>query len=154
MCKRLTQWFVLMLWSFPAIAFATNDASNPLLTGTVNIVLANPNGIVVVTDSNQTYKLGDELFTYTLPGQKLFRIDERTVCTIAGFGSKPLPRFSQINSSAAGVLDSYVEQLGRTGATHSFHEKFTSLFFFVSLSIDQRRQSAAPQCRTEWRLWF
>ena len=54
--------------------------------GTVNIVLANPQGMVVVTDSLLSS-------TNSLPGrgQKLFQIDSRTICTIAGWYSSSGP---------------------------------------------------------------
>jgi hypothetical protein len=126
----------IVFYSFSAIALAASDGNNPVLTGTVNIVLANANGIVVITDSNQTRRdprWGK--FTDPHPGQKLFRIDDKTVCTIAGFGSTSLPRFSEITSSAAGVLDTYAEQLRGNGATHSFHEKLTSLEFLFDLLL-------------------
>ena len=83
-------WIALLFWSFSAIPLGASDESNPILTGTVNIVLANANGIVALTDSNQTYMVGSEPFTHSKPGQKLFRIDDRTVCTIAGFGAQSL----------------------------------------------------------------
>jgi hypothetical protein len=119
-----------MLWSLSGLALAASDGPTPVLTGTVNIVLANANGIVVITDSNQTwYSSTREPFNDPRPGQKLFRIDDRTVCTIAGFGSASLDRFPEITSSAAGVVDNYVEQLRLKGGTHSFHEKLTSLRF-------------------------
>ena len=115
-----------MLCSFPGVAFA-GDGPNPVFTGTVNIVLANANGIVVLTDSNQTgYRPNGESFTTPVPGQKLFRIDDRTVCTIAGFGSTFLPTFPEFTSSAAGVLDRYAAELRSKGGRHAFHEKLTS----------------------------
>ena len=137
MYKRSTLRAILTFWLFSSTALAGNRGPNPLLTGTVNIVLANANGIVVLTDSNQTGKLPStgEPFTSPLPGQKLFRLDERTVCTIAGFGAKPLPGFPEFTSSAAGVLDTYVEQLQSHGGTHSFREKFTTLEFLFELQL-------------------
>jgi hypothetical protein len=133
MRKRFTLRVVLTLWCFSSVALAGSGGSNPVLTGTVNIVLANANGIVVLTDSNQTVTLrSGEQFISRLPGQKLFRLDERTVCTIAGFGSAFLPGFPEFSSSAAGVLDSYVEELRSRGGTHSFREKLTTLkFLFI-----------------------
>jgi hypothetical protein len=57
MCREFTFRIVLMLCGFPGVAFGGGDGPNPILTGTVNIVLANANGIVVLTDSNQTRRL-------------------------------------------------------------------------------------------------
>jgi hypothetical protein len=126
-----------MLCVLSGIAYAAAEyPKTPVFTGTVNIVLANSNGIVVITDSNQTW-LGTngEPFTYTLPGQKLFRIDDTTVCTIAGFGSAPLPDFPEFDSSAAGVLDRYAIELRTKGGMHSFHEKLTSLRFLFDFQL-------------------
>jgi len=133
MCKRPTLSVVLIAGCLSLNAFGRSSGPNPVLTGTVNIVLANSNGIVVVTDSNQTTHLSSgQPFTSPSPGQKLFRIDDRTVCTIAGFGSTTLPRFPDFTSSAAGILDRYVEQLRATGETHSFGEKLRTLFFLFT----------------------
>jgi hypothetical protein len=128
MCRKFTFRIVLMLCGFSGVAFAGGDGPNPVFTGTVNIVLANANGIVAITDSNQTWHSSSgEPFTSQQPGQKLFRIDDRTVCTIAGFGSTPLPNFPEFANSAAGVLDRYATKLRSNGGVHSFREKLTSL---------------------------
>jgi hypothetical protein len=136
MCKRLILWNVLLFWAFSATALGAVGDSSPVLTGTVNIVLANANGVVVLTDSNQTWRAPNgEPFTSSVPGQKLFRIDDRTVCSIAGFGSAPLSRFPEFTNSAAGVLDTYVEELRRKGGMHSFREKLTSLEFLFDMQL-------------------
>jgi hypothetical protein len=54
--------------------------------GTVNIILANPQGLVAVTDSR--------LSSFGQPigrGTKLFRLDDHTICTIAGWYSSSGP---------------------------------------------------------------
>ena len=54
--------------------------------GTINVLLGNKNGLVVVTDSRLSYDsrpLGE--------GQKLFVLDDHTVCSIAGFYSQSGP---------------------------------------------------------------
>jgi hypothetical protein len=139
-----------IFWLFSATAFCSGKGPGPVLRGTVNIVLANSDGIVAVTDSNQTFRdLSGRPFTAPHPGKKLFRIDDKTVCTIAGFGSQFLPQFPDIVDSAAGALDSYAEKLQKSGGRHSFHEKFTSLqFVFESLltsigNLQHLDQSAA-----------
>lgn len=53
--------------------------------GTVNVYLANKNGLVVVTDSKLS---GDPRVPF---GQKLFKIDDHTICTIAGWFSDSGP---------------------------------------------------------------
>jgi len=59
--------------------------------GTINIILANKFGIVAVTDSRLT--IGDPI-EHRQPfdnAQKLFKIDDRTICTIAGWYSDSGP---------------------------------------------------------------
>jgi hypothetical protein len=53
----------------------------------VNILLANKNGLVVVTDS----RLSDGRHPLKKEAQKLFQIDDRTVCTIASWYSNSGP---------------------------------------------------------------
>lgn len=48
--------------------------------GTINIILANRNGLVAITDSRLSSN-GRAVSR----GQKLFRVDDHTVCTVAGF---------------------------------------------------------------------
>lgn len=74
------------------INLATAQLSSPL-HGTVNIILANSQGIVVETDSQLSDTNGQPVGL----GQKLFRVDDHTVCTIADFYSDPGPRFSGNN---------------------------------------------------------
>ncbi len=52
--------------------------------GTINVVLANRNGAVVVTDSRLSNSSG-----IAGSGQKLFVLDDRTACAIAGFYDNP-----------------------------------------------------------------
>jgi 20S proteasome alpha/beta subunit len=56
--------------------------------GTINILLANSNGMVLVTDSRASNRLGQKVKDRS---QKLFKIDAAMVCSIAGFGSDPGP---------------------------------------------------------------
>jgi|ERR1700733_233567 len=48
--------------------------------GTINIILANRNGLVALTDSRLSSN-GQPV----LRGQKLFKVDDHTVCAVAGF---------------------------------------------------------------------
>lgn len=139
MRKRSPLHVVLTLSLLFGTVYA-DDAPDGVLTGTVNIVLANANGIVVLTDSNQSGMSPDGTpFTPKLPGKKLFRIDDRTVCTIAGFGSRPFPGYQlhgyEFISSAGGVLERYSGQLRSTEGPHTFHEKITSLKFLFDMLL-------------------
>lgn len=50
--------------------------------GTINVFLANKNGLVAVTDSKLSNDSGPRGYA-----QKLFRVDDHTICTIAGWYS-------------------------------------------------------------------
>jgi hypothetical protein len=90
----------------------------PVLHGTINVVIANDNGMVVLTDSMITATRRDahgSLVSAQLstPGQKLFRIDDESVCSFAGFASAdttPLPDFL---NSVSGIMARVPVQLSR-----------------------------------------
>jgi hypothetical protein len=68
--------FVTALWS-------VNGTRAQSTHGTVNIIIANQNGLVVVTDS----RLSDTNGRRTGYAPKLFKLDSLAVCSIAGFYS-------------------------------------------------------------------
>jgi hypothetical protein len=77
------------LFPFVTMTFVRGEVRDPRRAqthGTVNIFLANKNGLVVVTDSMLTYS-GDSTHPPGThppdPAQKLFQLDDRTICTIA-----------------------------------------------------------------------
>jgi hypothetical protein len=77
------------------------------LHGTINVLLANGNGLVVETDSRLSFgglRRGK--------GQKLFKIDDKTVCAIAGFYSDPGPRFDDygypVYTSIPNLVETYL----------------------------------------------
>ncbi len=136
-----------VLFSGTAIASPAGD-QRPVLTGTVNIVLGNAQGIVVLTDSKQTMlNANGEKSESPTPAQKLFRLDDQTVCTIAGFGSVPLPNFPEFINSAAGIVDRYVSELHKVPGSHSFREKLTGLAFLVEMYLAgiENLQTLTPQ---------
>jgi len=57
----------------------SSPTSPPSFHGTVNILLANKNGLVAITDS----RLSSD-GRPPASGQKLFQLDDKTICTIAG----------------------------------------------------------------------
>jgi hypothetical protein len=126
------------------------ENEHPVFRGTVNIVLGNANGIVALADSNQTMER-DGRYAGTQQGQKLFRLDDRTVCTIAGFASTSIPSFPEFIDSSAQILDLYEEKehaaelRGHTDLT--FHEKLVGLTFLFrrSLFAIGNLQNATPQ---------
>jgi hypothetical protein len=81
--------------------------------GTVNIALANANGIVLLTDSAQSYKDVTGVHTRKEPAQKLFRLDDKTVCSIAGFGSETGWLRPELNVEVSGIIAEIRDQLSR-----------------------------------------
>jgi hypothetical protein len=65
-------------------------------SGTVNVVLANSNGIVVLTDSLLTGERNG--VQVRLPGQKLFVLDDKTVGTLAGLAATRSVDFQDVLS--------------------------------------------------------
>lgn len=104
------------------------DNGHSVLRGTLNVVLANKNGFVVITDSMVTSISRQGTEQLPNPAQKLFRIDERTVATIAGFGSGTIPTAPEFNTSAAGILGRYIRELEKNPDS-AFSEKLTALSF-------------------------
>ena len=126
------RWLVLVLVCSTGVvsgmSVGQHESGHSILRGTLNVVLANKNGFVVITDSMVTAISGQEVVQLSDPAQKLFQLDERTVATIAGFGSGEIPTAPEFNTSAAGILARYIRQLGnRPDSTLS--EKLTSLSF-------------------------
>src|ERR1700735_4007457 len=68
-------------WYASFMPLEKDSADDGVSRGTINVVLANQNGIIALTDSMVT--AGRKQLRE--PAQKLFKLDDRTVCTIAGF---------------------------------------------------------------------
>src|SRR5215469_8291882 len=83
-----------------------NGMDESVVHGTVNIALANKNGLVVVTDSMLTAGDGKQL---DQPGQKLFKLDDQTVCAIAGFVSAGGPT-PELSANTSALIQEYVRQ--------------------------------------------
>jgi hypothetical protein len=74
------------LVGFSSLVFCQSTTSPMPMNGTVNIILANKQGLVAVTDS----LLSDDRGARAI-GKKLFQLDASTICTIAGWYSDPGP---------------------------------------------------------------
>lgn len=113
----------------------TEQPSSPI-RGTINVVLANKNGIVAVTDSMQSYRdpASGTFKQLPEPGRKLFRLDDKTICTIAGFGSVPVPAIPEITSSSIGILQLYKENSQNTVQT--FDTNFVNLGYLFKLHLE------------------
>ena len=91
---------VLVFWNAPAQAAAAKSSH-----GTINILLANRNGMVLITDSRGTY--GN---AHNDRSAKLFEIDNSTVCSIAGLGVGGGPTW-QLQFATGGAIRSFREAL-------------------------------------------
>ena len=97
--------------------------------GTVNILLANRNGIVVATDSRENYPNGSSSDTL----QKLFRIDNKTVCSFAGFADSLGPKLKAndtqyeseypLELSVAGLIAAYSGDISNSSDPIPFEKK-------------------------------
>jgi len=115
-----------------SVLFAESEGK--IIRGTINIAFANASGIVVLTDSMQTYR--DQTGEHQLkePGQKLFRLDDRTVCTIAGFGSQSFPTAPTFNTDMAGILATFKDQLSQHPVPQ-FAAKLEALAYIVGFYL-------------------
>jgi hypothetical protein len=132
---------VLVLLAVPLAANARPNSNNDFVAhGTINIVLGNENGLVVLTDSMLTS--GSRQITE--PGQKLFKLDDRTVCTIAGFVSAPAP-IQDLHTSTSAIISEYRRQ-SATQAPQSIADKtriLATLFELYLSGIANMRDAAA-----------
>lgn len=100
--------FGLLLLPLLVSAREQDPSDESVVHGTINVALGNKNGLVVLTDSMLTAG-GHQL---AKPGQKLFKLDDRTVCAIAGFVSANAP-VSDLNASTSAIIHQYVMQSAR-----------------------------------------
>jgi len=131
MPKRLLV-VALGLLLVPSLASGQEPEStdNLVVHGTINVALGNKNGIVVLTDSMLTSG-GHQL---TEPGQKLFKLDDRTVCSIAGLVSAAAP-IPDLNLSASGIIQEYAKQSGLQ-KPQSIEEKLRALALLFELHLE------------------
>jgi 20S proteasome alpha/beta subunit len=126
---------VSALWTMfllPLHAFAgQNPPDDFVVHGTINIALGNENGIVVLTDSMLTSG-GKQRPD---PGQKLFKLDDRTVCSIAGFVSaaaisapstSPPVAVPDLNTNTSAIINEFIRQSARQ-APQTIVEKLGAL---------------------------
>jgi hypothetical protein len=124
--KHVLQVCFFIIMSSP-IASAQNEGG--VSRGTINIVLANQNGIVILTDSMVTSN-GRQL--PERPFQKLYKLDDQTVCTIAGFLAAGAA--GDIYIDAGAVIREYSRQLG-SKPPQKIREKLTSLAFLFRFEL-------------------
>jgi hypothetical protein len=99
----------LLLMACPAEATVGKSRTNGFVShGIINLVFANVNGLVVLTDSMVT--VGEKQLTE--PAQKLFRLDDYTVCTVAGFLAADAP-VKEMYASTSAIIREYSRQLAQ-----------------------------------------
>lgn len=92
----------------------------PRTGGTINVVIADDQGIVVLTDSMLTQRWQDAAGSphyrqLSAPGQKLFRIDDQTVIAFAGFASAATPYVPNFLNNIPAMVGRYQDRLRRSG---------------------------------------
>ena len=129
--QQLATITALLCWILGASAVCAQAVPN-ISQGTVNIALANANGIVLLTDSVQTLR-GPNGPRY-LAAPKLFRLDDKTVCSIAGFASETGLAPPSLNTDVAGIVADFKDQLSRTPVPE-LQAKLQGLAYLVGLYI-------------------
>jgi hypothetical protein len=104
--------------------------------GTVNIALANENGIVLLTDSAQSYRDATG-WHHHQPVQKLFRLDDTTVCSIAGFAGETWnrPELNFRNIDVEGIIAEFTDELSKKPVPR-LDAKLRAIGFLVGSYID------------------
>jgi len=114
----------------------TRNPDVATIRGTVNVVLANLNGIVVLTDSKQTVVDSAGRAVGTQNGQKLIRLDDNSVCAVAGFGNGTVNGDLKFDADVMGILADLRDQLGKQKGRLSFYEKLRVISFLAESYID------------------
>lgn len=127
--KSFTLLIILFLSS---VGIARDRKDARLVHGTINVMLANRNGAVVLTDSMLTSGTRQ----LSQPGQKLFRIDDHTVCTVAGL----------IYANVHALGNAEVDLAANTAATiQDFATQYRS--YSLNLGMEDRLQLLATFLR-------
>jgi hypothetical protein len=110
----------------------TKTVPGPSRRGTINVLVANDQGIVVLTDSMLTETGLDASGILTsrqslTPGQKLFQIDGQTVCAFAGFAWADTSPLSDFLNSVPDIMGRFQDRLRRTPGALSVSDKLELL---------------------------
>jgi hypothetical protein len=106
-----------------------------VVRGTINVALANANGMVVLTDSMQTISDQGDDHQLPDPAQKLFRLDDKTVCAIAGFLREDFPTAPPFDTAMARILATFKNQLSQQPVP-DFDAKLQALRFLVEFYLN------------------
>jgi hypothetical protein len=154
--SRIFYW-VLAASIFTNLCFCQKHEQRPStvtppLHGTVNILLGNRNGLIAITDSRLTSNKGDAA---PFPAQKLFRLDDRTICTVAGFYIYPGPELGKDAYPAFTIISDIIDRYVRYHSTdlqdplETKVRSLTSLFQFslnlvTNMELATLRHKGAP----------
>jgi hypothetical protein len=103
--------------------------------GTVNIALANVNGIVLLTDSALSSKDAQGVWHHEKTGQKLFRLDDKTVCSFAGFAAETGWVPPELNIEVTGIIAQFTDELSQHPVPE-LDAKLGAIGFLVGSYID------------------
>jgi hypothetical protein len=120
----------LLIVMFSPAVRAQNGGSGGISHGTINIVLANANGIVVLTDSMVTLNDGRQM--PGLPYQKFYKLDDKSVCAIAGFLAGPGPADVYVDAST--LIRQYTDQM-KNLPPQTIQEKLKTLTFLFRSDV-------------------
>jgi 20S proteasome alpha/beta subunit len=134
---RIASAVCALLFVFLTTLQGQNPKDDSVVRGTINVALGNENGLVVLTDSMASV---GGVPRPDMPSQKLFKLDDRTVCAIAGFASAPAisahavsPQASlpDLNTSTSAIIHEYVRQSAMQ-PPQSITERLRTLAFLMS----------------------
>lgn len=128
---RIPAALIVLLFSIGPLLAETKATDDSVGHGTINVVLGNENGIVVLTDSRITLGNGD---LSPDPAQKLFKLDDRSVCTFAGFAYAPGSGDFFYTSSSA-IIQEFSRQLSSTTQPISLDEKIKALSYLFTRQL-------------------
>jgi 20S proteasome alpha/beta subunit len=123
---------VLFVLAILALGIVRVEAQDLIAMGTVNIILANSEGIVVLTDSKETWNNAAGESIRSTNAQKLIRIDDQSVVALAGFVGAP--EFLRLD--VMGILADVRNQLAEKNRTLSLDEKMKMISFLVGRYMD------------------
>jgi 20S proteasome alpha/beta subunit len=118
--------FIPILFTALATSGLQTRKVDDVAHGTLNVALGNTNGLVLITDSMATIGSAQS----PEPAQKLFKLDDRTVCTIAGFLFAP-SKAQAVTTETAAIIRQYSLDLTRSGKQVSIMEKLQTISFIL-----------------------
>ena len=126
----------------PAHAVAQANRSPGPQHGTVNVILAQGDSLVVVTDSMLTNRFG-----HSPTGFKLVKIDDHTICAIAGFYNEGGP--DSLEAFGA-FIPRILENFSYDRSQESFSNMARSLEVYVGFSLTTHFNAVAPAHPAGW----